>query len=340
MEDIYSILDVIDRPGGKVLATIINVEGSAYKREGSSMIFFEDGSSIGMISAGCLEEDLAIKAAEVLRKGTVATVHYDMSEEDDLTWGQGTGCNGLITIFLETVDERLTTDLTNLKNFLYSNIPVLVFKKIGDLGEYVFLPREGEPFGWWDGEIPEDYYEAESGMFQEQIFQHLYRPRPRLILFGAGPDVKPLVSIAAKTGFSVLLCDWRTEFCSKENFPEADQFLLGFPHEILSKLSFLPTDFVVIVTHQFQHDRELILNVPADKICYLGVLGPRERTKRLFHQHEIPKWVHSPIGMSIGAKGPDEIAISVIAELIKVWRSKVNQAKDNAWATEIEIFRS
>jgi xanthine dehydrogenase accessory factor len=334
MEDIYSILDVIDRPGGKVLATIIDVKGSAYKKEGASMIFFEDGTRVGMISAGCLEEDLAIKAAEVIKKGTVATVHYDMSDEDDLSWGQGAGCNGLITILLEFVDERLSVDLKRLKGYLLANIPVLALKKIGDLGEYLFLPRKGEPFGWWDGEIPEEYYEAKSGMFQEQrIFQHLFRPKPRLIIFGAGPDVKPLVSFAAKVGFSVFLCDWRVECCNNENFPEADCVLTGFPLEIIGKLSFLPTDFVVIVTHHFQRDQEILMNLPHKKICYVGVLGPRERTKRLLTGRKTPEWVHSPVGISIGARGPEEIAISILAELIEIWRKIVLEDVSNVWVT-------
>jgi xanthine dehydrogenase accessory factor len=332
MDDIYSILDLIDRPGGKVLATIIDVEGSAYKKEGSSMIFFEDGTRFGMISAGCLEEDLSKKAAEVLKKGTVATVHYDMSEEEDLTWGQGAGCNGLITILLESIDKRLKADLKKLKRYLSFNIPVLVFKKIGDLGEYLFLPRHGEPFGWWDGELPEEYFEARSGMIQDQpVFQHLYRPKPRLIIFGAGPDVKPLVSNAANIGFSVILCDWREAFCCKKNFPEADRFILGFPQEILKKIRFLPTDFVIIISHNFKHDQEILLNLPVNKIGYIGVLGSRERTKRLLRNHEIPEWIHSPIGISIGAKGPEEIAISVIAELVLVWRKTVDRNIENVW---------
>jgi xanthine dehydrogenase accessory factor len=236
---------------------------------------------------------------------------------------------------LESIDERLKTDLIKLKRYLSFNIPVLVFKKIGDLGEYLFLPRHGEPFGWWDGEIPEVYYEASSGMLQDQpIFQHLYRPKPRLIVFGAGPDVKPLVSYAANTGFSVILCDWRKEFCCKTQFPEADRYIVGFPHEILKKLRFLPTDFVIIISHHFQRDQEILLNLPVNKIGYIGVLGPRERTKRLLRKNEIPKWLHAPVGLSIGAKGPEEIAISVMAELIMVWRKTVNRNVENAWTAQ------
>ncbi len=326
MDDIYSILDSIDRPGKKVLATIVDVEGSAYKKEGSAMVFFEDGTKIGMLSAGCLEEDLKFKAAEVIRKGTITTVQYDMRDETDLNWGQGAGCGGAITILLELIDDRLIADLFRLKNLLEANIPVWGLKKIGELGEYLFLPMEGEPFGWWDDEIPEDFYEGRSGMIpDEPIFQHLYLPKPRLILFGAGPDLKPLVHLAARTGFSVMICDWRNEYCRKEHFPEADHFMVGFPYENIKKIHFFATDFVVIASHQFQKDQEVLLHLPVKKVRYVGVLGPRERTKRLFRNQGIPECIHSPVGFSIGAKGQEEIAISIMAEMIEVWRNPVHE---------------
>jgi xanthine dehydrogenase accessory factor len=155
-----------------------------------------------------------------------------------------------------------------------------------------------------------------------------------LIIFGAGPDVKPLVSNAADIGFSVILCDWREALCCKKHFPAADRFIVGFPQEILTKLRFLPTDFMILFSHNFKHDQEILLNLPYKKIGYIGVLGPRERTKRLLRKNEIPEWIHSPIGISIGAQGPEEIAISVMAELISVWRKSVDRNVENAWTAQ------
>lgn len=332
MEDIYSILDEISRPVGKVLATVVDVEGSAYKREGSSMVFFEDGSKVGLLSAGCLEEDLAIKAQDVLKKGTVAIVQYDMSDETDFSWGQGAGCNGIITILLETIDERLARDLRKVKKLLLSNIPVLTYKKIDERGEYLFLPYGGEPFGWWDGDFPDEFYDVKSGMIHNQsIFQHLYRPKPRLIVFGAGQDVCPLVTLAAKTGFSVTVCDWREEFCNQKQFPEAANCVLGFPNEIPKKIHFKTTDFFIIATHHFQRDQEILLNLITEKCRYIGVLGPRERTRRLLKGREIPGWIHSPAGLRIGATGPKEIAISIVAELIEAWRKTTQEPFKKKW---------
>jgi xanthine dehydrogenase accessory factor len=327
MDDIFPILQCIDSPEEKVLATIIHVDGSAYKKEGSAMLFLEKGKQLGMLSAGCLEEDLAFKAQAVLRSRQSMTVQYDLKEETDLMWGQGVGCNGELVILLELVDQIYKADLLKLKSLLSSNIPVLHWKMHG---EYLFLPFKGIPFGKWTGEVPENFRYVKSGMMSgKPIFQHLFQPRPRLIIFGAGPDVRPLVSLAAKTGFSVMVCDWREDFCRKQYFSMAEQLLVGFPKEVIPKISFTSYDFVVIATHHFQKDKEILNFLPKDKVRYVGVLGPKERTSRLIVKNEIPPTIQSPIGLSIGAEGPEEIAISVMAQLIKEWRKPTCQRGEN-----------
>src|SRR5579884_2369302 len=107
MEDFYQIYEALNDPGEKVLATIIHVKGSAYKREGSAMLFFREGTQAGMLSAGCLETELALRARVVLESGQPLIVEFDMYDEDDLGWGQGAGCNGTIKILLEPVTSQL-----------------------------------------------------------------------------------------------------------------------------------------------------------------------------------------------------------------------------------------
>jgi xanthine dehydrogenase accessory factor len=332
MQDIHRILDVIEDSREKVLATIIRVAGSAYKKEGSSMLFFEDETQIGMLSAGCLEMDLAIQAQEVLKKQLAISYQYDMSQENDLGWGQGAGCNGTIDILLEPVTQKLQEDLNLVKKLLASNKTVIVLKKYDETVEYLFIPSEGEPFGRWSTQIPDMNFDMKSGeLADQQIFQHTYQPKPRLIVFGAGDDAKSLVSLAAETGFSVAVCDWREEFCQKKNFPSADLLFVGFPTELMKRISFSSYDFVVIMSHHFRWDQKILLSLLDEKIRYLGVLGPIERTKRLLKRENIPDWVYSPMGMPIGAKGPVEIAISVVAEMIEVWRKPVHERVDYLW---------
>lgn len=329
MEDIYPILEWIDKPGKKVIATIIHVEGSAYKREGSAMLFLENGTQIGMIGAGCLEEDLSYRVKEVMENEGPSVVQYDLREETDISWGQGAGCNGIIEILLEPMNERIKSNLSKLKHLLSSNIPVLLLK---DHEDFIYIPQYGEPFGEWNREIPAKFGFVKSGKMDGlPIYQHLYRPKPRLIIFGAGPDVRPLVSVAAMTGFSVVVCDWREAFCTTENFPDAEQLLVGFPKEMMNKLVFTPYDFIVIASHHFQRDKEFLLNLPVALVSYIGILGSKERTERLIGENNIHLAIHSPIGLSIGAKGPEEIAISIMAELIKEWQSPLIENIEHLW---------
>jgi xanthine dehydrogenase accessory factor len=335
VEDFYQILNGLDHPGEKAIATIVRVKGSTYKKEGSSMLFFADGrQKCGILTAGCLEEDLAIKVKEVYKKQEAMMFQYDLSIEDDLSWGQGPGCNGMIDILVEPVTEKLKEDLYLVKGLLNLHKPVIALKKLDDLGEYVFIEEEGEPFGNWSGPLPIVEFTSKSGVFSRQdsvVFQHTHQPKPRLIVFGAGPDAKPLVSLAAETGFSVVVCDWREKYCQKKYFPAADQLLVGSPTNLLRTISFSPYDFVVVMTHHFQKDQEILIKVKKKHIKYLGVLGPRERTKRLLKSENIPERIHSPMGVAIGAKGPVEIAVSVVAQMIEIWRKPVHERVELLW---------
>ncbi|MED0715627.1 XdhC family protein [Aeribacillus composti] len=100
--------------------------------------------------------------------------------------------------------------------------------------------------------------------------------------------------------------------------PIRDQLIIAFPREAATKISFSPRDFVVLLTHQFQQDQELLKLLLQQNLRYIGVIGSKERTKRLLGDQEIPRNVHSPVGLSIGAEGPEEIAISILAELIQL----------------------
>ncbi|MEH7305364.1 XdhC family protein [Neobacillus drentensis] len=333
MDDIYPILEVIDQPGKQVLATVIRVEGSAYKREGSSMLFLEYGKQIGMLAGGAVEKEVAIEAKDVFKKQEAKILHFNMSEENNPRWRKGSGFNGTIDILLEPVSEKLKEDFFVVRKSLERCKPVIMLKKLDDLGEYLFIEEEGDPFGNWSGPIPKIAFTSKSGIMTgpHSIYQHTYEPKPRLIIFGAGPDAIPLVHLASISGFSVTIGDWREEFCQKKNFPYADRILIGYPEKLLRNIAFSPYDYVVIMTHHFERDKELLKVIEKEHIRYLGVLGPQERTKRLLERETIPNWIHSPVGKSIGAKGPEEIAISIVAQLIEVRRKPVHEKMELIW---------
>jgi xanthine dehydrogenase accessory factor len=313
MADFYHLLELIiqtDKPCA--LATIIRVEGSSYRKEGSSMLFWGDGSWIGLLSGGCLEQDLAHLALESMNRGIARIVHYDLRTEDDLTWGAGPGCNGNIQVLIEPIDASHKQQLRIVQNWLNQGKAVFGMKQwdmAGNVQKSVYFLAEKEA-------LP---------VFSNGNYIQLFQPKRRLILFGAGPDTRPLCKLAADAGFCVQVCDWRPAFCKKEHFPAADACHVGFPSELMERLNVMSNDAVVVMTHHFQRDSELVNLLMSRPVRYFGILGPRERTSRLLQGLPIPAWLHSPVGLDIGAQGPEEIAVSIVAELIQTFSQNVKQ---------------
>jgi len=152
------------------------------------------------------------------------------------------------------------------------------------------------------------------------LFVFRYEPKPRLVLFGAAPDARPLAALAAAAGFSVLVSDWRPALCDQRYFPDADSILVGFPEETIPEITFSPYDFVVVMTHHLKRDQELLRLLSMKRFRYLGILGSKGRTERLLSDVPIAVKAHYPVGLDIGAEGPEEIAVSIVAELIAVLR--------------------
>ncbi|MFV9833237.1 XdhC family protein [Bacillus stercoris] len=340
MDDLHRILDAVaNSKNAMVLATIIKVEGSAYKKEGASMLILGDKTRVGMLSAGCLEEDLVERAEQVWTTGEPLIVHFDMSEEDDLSWGQGVGCNGVLTVLLEPVKGELERNLRTVKKCLDIKKSVTRMKRFTkrlEPREDMYIVEDGSVFG--TGDVKElgciqklrnqnPLYDTEKGIKRDEhtsdlFFIHQMVPKPCLYVFGAGEDAKPLVSLAAGIGFHVTVIDWRSSLCHNGHFPKANDLIVGVLEEVMEGLSITERDFIVIMTHSFQKDQIILHKFKNMDVFYKGVLGPRRRTERLLGGVQIPEDIHSPIGLPIGAQGPEEIAISIVGEMIKNMRKQ------------------
>ncbi len=340
MESIHKILnEITSSKEGDVLATIIHVEGSAYRKEGTSMLFKGNGREVGLLSAGCLEADLSYRVQETRVRKTPQTVTYDMSAEDDLTWGNGAGCNGIITVLLEPIDDTMFNLLTKLKTYLLNGTSVSMMKILSDDSnevETIFIVDEKTFFGNCNERKLNQikiafnelhYTNQKSGLrtiepLETNTYLHTFHPKPRLFVFGAGKDAIPLVKLASLAGFFVTITDWRADLCSKESFPDAQQILVGFPSEIIPRLQLTASDSAIIITHQFQKDKEILNHILNSNLKYLGVLGGKKRIQRLLEGKKVDTEINSPAGLQIGAEGPEEIAISIVGELIQRQRIK------------------
>lgn len=343
MEDVTKLLQVAlesNAPG--VWATILHVDGSSYRKAGASMVFFVEGRTCGILSAGCLEVDVAERVERLCWNGHAVRAQFDLRVEDDLSWGQGPGCNGVVHLLMEPLDSDLRDNLRRVKGCLDNGQAVTVVKQFSPSGALLaslYGTEAGETFGSWEGEIPGALraclHEKASGThreglrsvegFEELLYVQRYEPRPRLVLFGGGLDARPLAAMASEAGFAVTVADWRESYCKRRWFPQAERLIVDHAEQLLTRAELTARDYVVLMTHHYHHDRLLLRGLLEADVRYLGVLGPRSRTARLLGSDSIPQFVHSPVGLSIGADGPEEIAVSIVAELIQTRRKKARQ---------------
>ncbi|ETT47754.1 XdhC family protein [Paenibacillus sp. FSL H7-689] len=166
-----------------------------------------------------------------------------------------------------------------------------------------------------DAEIPTNDGGSTNPWDLPRQLTSLYTPKPRLIIIGAGNDVIPVARLAWSAGFRVVVADWRESLCTSDRFPETE-LVLGFPREIMPLLKVNSGDYLILMSHNFPRERELLEMVVDCEYAYLGIMGSKTRTARLLDGLPPLKYVHSPVGLSIGADGPEQIAISIVAELI------------------------
>ncbi|MEC1522791.1 XdhC family protein [Neobacillus niacini] len=336
------------------MATIIRVDGSAYRREGAKMLIGEDRSYFGTISAGCLEEDLIYQAQEVIHSLKAKTVKYDLRSEDDLSWGQSAGCDGDIEIYIEPIGWELCKLHPNTPLWPYidqqlnNGINIVSANLINDgdkQGSIVLFSDYEKILGEFEDKNIEPRLISHIKNFvfsgskvklihiDEPNCEYLlerYQPKEKLYIFGAGPDAEPIVELASQSDFSVTVIDPRSSRCSEKIFPKADFRFIEHPESFFNKLEIPNDSFVLVMTHNFNRDQTILQYLLQSPPKYLGVLGPKRRTERLVNDKDLLSFVHSPIGLSIGAEGPDEIAISVLAELIKIRNQSSSQIKEQS----------
>lgn len=316
------------------------------------MLFSETGEQYGIISGGCLEEDLQFRATEVIAANRPMTVTYDLRPEDDADWGQGAGCNGKVIVYLERLvwedsgkDGResllalIWQELERGRQILCmrkikrqdnehrpvgENLPLL-FDASGELiSKHAKRAVDKKMLTKLRQFVHDDRnfeYTALPGNKAVDVLIERWKPKDILYIFGAGPDVEPLVERASEFYFSPIIIDPRSSRCHSSRFPKAKELIAVHPETFLKKHDEIgENSFVLIMTHHFSRDR-YILNYFIERLprpAYVGILGPRRRTERLLYPKSVPEWIHSPVGVNIYAEDAEEISISIIGELIQV----------------------
>jgi xanthine dehydrogenase accessory factor len=326
------------------LATVVQVRGSSYRSPGARMLITDDGKWVGSISGGCLEGDALRKARQVMSDRQPLTVTYDTSEDGNQNLGIGLGCNGVIDVLIEPVDgkdqhnpihlfERLVTFkepvalATVFSGPVYTGERLLITQHekcdisfsderlnnlvLSDLFN-VFRTKRSEAKKYnLDGVVVE-------------VFLELIQPGISLMIFGGGFDARPVSQLAKALGWEVTVTDECVAHIAPVFFPAADHLSLCHRDFIDRDFDITPFSACVLMSHNYEYDRDVLKKLLSSPAPYIGILGPRKRFDKMVAEFAADgvqlsgddlHRIHSPIGLDIGAEAPDEIALSIISEI-------------------------
>jgi xanthine/CO dehydrogenase XdhC/CoxF family maturation factor len=288
------------------LATLVSVEGSSYRRPGARLLWLPEGERIGSISGGCLEEDLDLRAARVVRRGEPELALYDTTSENDLIWGVGLGCHGVVRVLIEPISQ-----CPNWAERLATGFREGFASRIG-----VAWTGPG-----WGTRLAEEFPEPAPG---DGVFWQTVPPPVALAVFGAGDDAQPLVQLAASLGWRVTVADPRPAYATAARFPEAHRVVTAPAEALVTAVRPADGSLAVVMNHRYVYDRPVLRDLLARPLAYLGLLGPRRRSERILADlrvadpsiaAEAAGRLHAPTGLDLGADGPAEVALSIVAEM-------------------------
>ena len=324
------------------LATVVKIEGSSYRRPGAKLLIEEEGGTMGGVSGGCLEADVREVGLAALKDGHCRLRHYETGADDDTVWGFGLGCDGTVQIFVQPLPVETRRVLSRVRELLDGERPFVVSTVLGgDAAGRVVLV---DPDGVGDGSTGDTRLDREVatrnkeglagggggggggrqstqwGDDSARVFTEVYEPPPRLVIFGAGDDAMPLTEFASRIGFRVTLVDHRPAYLQPERFPQATRLVTSRPEEGVQDIPFGPETYALVMTHSLAHDLEWVGHLLRTDVRYVGLLGPRTRTDKILEKvggEEMDR-VFGPVGLDIGADGPEQIALCIVAELLAV----------------------
>jgi len=329
MKELADILRACRERPDKVaaLATVAQTEGSSYRRPGARMLVLEGGETIGSISGGCLEKDVVDHAASVRAARAAILLTYDTSSEEDIVFGAGLGCKGVVRILLEPIQPPFIGFLEHIFQSQQAGAVATVFQG-NEVGHRLMLDPDGrvshdiaDP-GLRDALMDAVQNALRNGRSTEiehrdaaALVEIIHGPQP-LVIFGGGYDAIPLVRIAKELGCHVTVVDARPAYADAKRFPGADAVVLARPEQAAEKIALTDRTAAVVMAHHYLTDSAVFASLRPRKLRYLGVMGPRKRAEKMAAENDLSlQGVHNPIGLDIGADSPEQIALAIMAEI-------------------------
>ncbi|MBA4121990.1 MAG: XdhC family protein [Acidobacteria bacterium] len=353
IQQIVQKIRSLDANVSAILATVVDVRGSSYRLPGAKMLILEKGETFGTVSGGCLEADVLERANKVLQTGRPSLFTYDTTNDENSVFSLNMGCRGVIRILLEpinnesvlmktlqTANEQRKKQVVGTLISADSNFDIQIGGrlfysdgeqfKIENLPDFLIdtteLKNDCQHFFHETNQISHNKtYQTEQGTFE--FFLGKINPPTSLLIFGAGVDAIPVSEIGKQLGWKVSVIDHRPAFLNAERFPAADDLILNHTEKLPLNIAFDNQAAAVIMTHNYERDRDVLANLLESNVFYIGALGPKRRAENLlneltengknFSDAQLAK-LFAPVGLDIGADTPEAIALSIAAEIQSV----------------------
>ncbi len=349
MNNLSAILNAYQQSFGidrtMFLATVVQTQGSTYRKSGARMLMADRGEIAGMVSGGCLEQDIFCHVQQQTPPYYPFVMVYDTTTDEDILWGFGLGCDGVVWVLVEHLIDRPDNPLIFIAECFdrqQAGVLATVYQTEGSvsvpIGARLMLHSGGEiESNIEDCELyAQIATDAQTALHQKiaihrqyylplgqvEVLIEVIQPPPHLVIFGAGRDVLPLAQFAKALGWELTIVDCRSIETTYDRFPMADRIILTRRDAIDRQVKISAQTIAVIMTHNYLDDLEILRSLLTFPAQYIGLLGARQRTARLLNDlsravitPEHFQRLHAPIGLDIGSETPEEIAVAIIAEI-------------------------
>lgn len=343
MRDILPDLDRwLDEHKSIALATVIQTWGSSPRRAGAKMGITPDGNITGSVSGGCVEGAVYESGVDVLKSNRPQLLHFGVA--DETAWEVGLACGGSIDIFVKPLDEELFNALRSVLMQEKSAVLLTVVRGSNEmLGRQLLVEENGNIKGSLSDELDQQAIplaretlaqgESRRAMLTEdvEVFLEAILPPPTLIAVGGVHITIALVTLAKTLGYRTIVIDPRSAFGNEERFPNVDRLIQRWPDEAFQEIPLTRSTAVAMLTHDPKLDDPALKIALPSPAFYVGALGSKstqaKRRQRLLEDgltQEHLERLHGPIGLEINAGTPEEIAISIMAEIVAARNSSTN----------------
>ncbi len=339
MRDILSDLETWLASGERpALATVIQTWGSAPRSIGGKMALTPSGKITGSVSGGCVEGAVVQAGPEVLQTGLPQRLHFGVADES--AWEVGLACGGQIDVFVQPLDAEAVTRTTKaLQSGKRFAVATVVSGPADLLGAWMLVPSSGEPFS----RIPDEWSErVEAASLQAlgegrsqlvslpgagpegiDLFVEVVEPQPVLVVVGGAHTAITLTRLAKVIGYRTVVVDPRRAFGNTGRFPHVDQLIQEWPEDAFAQIEVTPETAIVMLTHDPKIDDPAIQAALRSPAFYVGVLGSKSNQAKIRARmaeaglpEDLIARLHGPIGLKLENATPEEIALSVLTEIV------------------------